>query len=244
MKHAGRTSVACWLAPLSIALSLSGCGSRSLLGSPDGGGGSDGGTAESITVTYRVTGGLAGIDFSAEVSGRDVTAGSCRLRLTEAQYQELLARFKRVDASSVLSDYVPDPLRCIDEMYYQLAVSHVGSSEVHDGFTTRYGDCEDNIPEALRAFGGFLARLLDVGSAATASACQSVGLGSSCDAAAVGSNIAGTCLAGQVCITAASPGDSTSTCELSCTKNEDCPEGFRCNLPPLVPDSLGNVCVQ
>lgn len=52
------------------------------------------------------------------------------------------------------------------------------------------------------------------------------------------------CAAGQECITAPGPGGSTSTCEIRCAKDAECPSGLRCNLPPVVPDSLVNTCVE
>ena len=62
------------------------------------------------------------------------------------------------------------------------------------------------------------------------------GLGSTCTSTG--------CKPGQECVTASAPGGSTSTCEIKCSSNAECPDGFRCNLPPVVPDSLVNTCVK
>ncbi|HSK05222.1 MAG TPA: hypothetical protein VK932_28435 [Kofleriaceae bacterium] len=51
------------------------------------------------------------------------------------------------------------------------------------------------------------------------------------------------CIAGQVCVTAAAPGGETRSCEIQCDADRDCPRDLFCNLPPIVPDSLANVCV-
>lgn len=52
------------------------------------------------------------------------------------------------------------------------------------------------------------------------------------------------CATGQVCMTAAAPGGETRTCEIQCNAHSDCPRQLRCNLPPIVPDSLANVCIS
>jgi hypothetical protein len=52
------------------------------------------------------------------------------------------------------------------------------------------------------------------------------------------------CAEGQDCVTAAGPGGDTSTCEIKCDTDGDCPESWRCNLPPIVPDSIPDVCVE
>jgi hypothetical protein len=52
------------------------------------------------------------------------------------------------------------------------------------------------------------------------------------------------CAKGQECVTANGPEGELSTCEIRCTSNAECPEGLRCNLPPVLPDSLVNVCVE
>ncbi|MFN7132957.1 MAG: hypothetical protein ACK4N5_12820 [Myxococcales bacterium] len=52
------------------------------------------------------------------------------------------------------------------------------------------------------------------------------------------------CAAGQTCVTAAGPGGETRTCEITCGSDGECPEGHRCNRPPVVPDSIPNVCVK
>lgn len=51
------------------------------------------------------------------------------------------------------------------------------------------------------------------------------------------------CIAEQACVTAAGPGGETRTCEILCEANSDCPRELVCNVPPIVPDSLANVCV-
>lgn len=48
------------------------------------------------------------------------------------------------------------------------------------------------------------------------------------------------CAEGQECVTA----NGLSTCEIPCDSDEDCPEAHRCNLPPILPGSLPNVCVE
>ncbi len=35
---------------------------------------------------------------------------------------------------------------------------------------------------------------------------------------------------------------SCQTCEIACDADSDCPEGLACNLPPVVPDSIPNIC--
>lgn len=52
------------------------------------------------------------------------------------------------------------------------------------------------------------------------------------------------CADGQDCVTAPGPGGDTSTCEIMCDADRDCPEAWGCNLPPIVPDSIPNVCVE
>lgn len=49
----------------------------------------------------------------------------------------------------------------------------------------------------------------------------------------------GGCADGQECITA----NELSTCEIRCAADDECPEDHHCNLPPIVPDSLPEVCV-
>ena len=51
------------------------------------------------------------------------------------------------------------------------------------------------------------------------------------------------CSTGQVCMTAAAPGGETRTCEIQCNADSNCPRQLLCNLPPIVPDSLANVCI-
>jgi hypothetical protein len=52
------------------------------------------------------------------------------------------------------------------------------------------------------------------------------------------------CAEGQDCVTAPGPGGETSTCEIRCDADRDCPENWKCNLPPVVPDSIPDVCVE
>ncbi|MBX3262799.1 MAG: hypothetical protein KIS78_35465 [Labilithrix sp.] len=52
------------------------------------------------------------------------------------------------------------------------------------------------------------------------------------------------CATGQECVTANSPEGELSTCEIRCTSHAECPDGLRCNLPPVLPDSLVHVCVD
>ena len=63
------------------------------------------------------------------------------------------------------------------------------------------------------------------------------GLGDPCDVDA------GRCAAGQECVTAASSEGPTSTCEIRCKDDSNCPSGLRCNTQP-VPDSIPNVCIE
>jgi hypothetical protein len=51
------------------------------------------------------------------------------------------------------------------------------------------------------------------------------------------------CASGQQCISAAAPGGATMTCEIRCTTDGECAATHRCNVPPVVPDSIPNVCV-
>jgi hypothetical protein len=62
------------------------------------------------------------------------------------------------------------------------------------------------------------------------------GIGAPCPAAG--------CAEGQECVTAPGPGGETSTCEIKCDADRDCPQTWECALPPLVPDSIPNVCVE
>lgn len=48
------------------------------------------------------------------------------------------------------------------------------------------------------------------------------------------------CAEGQQCITSG----GLSTCEIPCESDGDCPEAHRCYLPPILPGSLPNVCVE
>lgn len=63
---------------------------------------------------------------------------------------------------------------------------------------------------------------------------SSAGVGRPCDG--------GACPKGQECVTGEF--ENLSTCEIRCTSEDECPEGLRCNLPPILPDSLPNVCVD
>lgn len=51
------------------------------------------------------------------------------------------------------------------------------------------------------------------------------------------------CVEGQQCVTAPGPGGDSRTCEIVCAADGDCPEPLVCNLPPVLPDSIPNVCV-
>jgi len=62
------------------------------------------------------------------------------------------------------------------------------------------------------------------------------GLGKTCPASG--------CEDGQDCITASGPGGYTYTCEIKCDGNQDCPEKWKCNIPPVLPDSIPNVCIE
>jgi hypothetical protein len=50
------------------------------------------------------------------------------------------------------------------------------------------------------------------------------------------------CAQGQECVKAAVPGGATKTCEIKCSRDSDCPQGHKCNLPPVAPDSLSQTC--
>jgi hypothetical protein len=52
------------------------------------------------------------------------------------------------------------------------------------------------------------------------------------------------CAPGLECVTAAGPEGELSTCEIRCEDDVGCPDGLRCNLPPVVPDSLPYICVE
>ena len=52
------------------------------------------------------------------------------------------------------------------------------------------------------------------------------------------------CAGGQKCVTAASSSGDTKTCEIECDSDSGCPDNYRCNLPPIAPDSIPNVCVE
>jgi hypothetical protein len=52
------------------------------------------------------------------------------------------------------------------------------------------------------------------------------------------------CVPGLECVTAAGPEGELSTCEIRCEDDVACPDGLRCNLPPVVPDSLPYICVE
>ena len=51
------------------------------------------------------------------------------------------------------------------------------------------------------------------------------------------------CVTEQACVVAAGPGGETRSCEIRCNADIECPLQFVCNLPPIVPDSIANVCV-
>ncbi len=50
------------------------------------------------------------------------------------------------------------------------------------------------------------------------------------------------CAEGQTCVTAESPQGAISTCEIPCEADGDCPEGYRCRTPPVLPGELSDVC--
>ena len=62
------------------------------------------------------------------------------------------------------------------------------------------------------------------------------GLGRACPATG--------CAVGQACVTSPSPTGPPETCEIKCDQDSDCPQGYRCNLPPALPDSLLDVCIR
>ncbi len=51
------------------------------------------------------------------------------------------------------------------------------------------------------------------------------------------------CAAGQTCMRGAGP-EGFATCEIPCASDTDCPSGLRCELPPVVPGSLANICTE
>jgi len=65
---------------------------------------------------------------------------------------------------------------------------------------------------------------------------STAGIGQTCPASG--------CAEGQDCVTAAGPGGDTSTCEIKCDADEDCPANWKCNLPPVIPGSIPNVCIE
>jgi hypothetical protein len=52
------------------------------------------------------------------------------------------------------------------------------------------------------------------------------------------------CAEGQECVSAPSPEGTTSTCEIPCEGDAECPEAMRCNVPPALPDTILDVCVD
>lgn len=55
------------------------------------------------------------------------------------------------------------------------------------------------------------------------------------------------CAQGQKCTSYAHPScanQQCQTCEIACDADSDCPEGLHCNLPPVLPDSVVNTCMQ
>lgn len=52
------------------------------------------------------------------------------------------------------------------------------------------------------------------------------------------------CLTGQDCITVAGAGGDTHTCEINCEADSDCPQEMKCNLAPIVPDSIEKTCID
>jgi hypothetical protein len=51
------------------------------------------------------------------------------------------------------------------------------------------------------------------------------------------------CASGQECVTAAAAGGPTSTCEIKCKTDAECPPSYKCAIPPVVPGQLPNVCI-
>ncbi len=68
------------------------------------------------------------------------------------------------------------------------------------------------------------------------STASTTGLGQTCPAAG--------CASGQTCMSNTGPEGTTETCEIKCEKESDCPTGTKCQLPPLLPDSIPNVCAK
>jgi hypothetical protein len=50
------------------------------------------------------------------------------------------------------------------------------------------------------------------------------------------------CAPGQTCV--AAHDGSGGYCEIECGSDTDCPSSHRCNLPPVIPDTVPNVCIE
>jgi hypothetical protein len=50
------------------------------------------------------------------------------------------------------------------------------------------------------------------------------------------------CAPGQECVTGIGPNADISTCQIRCQSDADCPKGTECQLPPVLPDALSNIC--
>jgi hypothetical protein len=53
------------------------------------------------------------------------------------------------------------------------------------------------------------------------------------------------CGDGQTCHSYAHPecsGGTCTTCEVLCDSDYDCPDGLGCNVPPLPPDTVAQIC--
>jgi hypothetical protein len=89
---------------------------------------------------------------------------------------------------------------------------------------------------AVAACGGDNAPNTNDATDSGASGASTVGIGHECPTEG--------CAEGQECVTANGADGELSTCEIRCTSDAQCPGALRCNVPPVLPDSLVNVCVE
>ncbi|MGH8070806.1 MAG: hypothetical protein ACRERE_37340 [Candidatus Entotheonellia bacterium] len=55
------------------------------------------------------------------------------------------------------------------------------------------------------------------------------------------------CGPGQTCLMYSHPecpGAKCQECQIRCAANADCPPGYACNLPPLLPDTVPYICAK
>ena len=67
-----------------------------------------------------------------------------------------------------------------------------------------------------------------------------VGVGKAC-------NVPEDCGPGQKCLMYSHPecpGAKCQECQIRCAANAECPPGYACNLPPLLPDTVPYICAK